>query len=203
MPSEPPFALGVLVSGRGSTLRALARAIDEGRLAAEIRIVGADRRDAPAVAWAESAGLDVLVVPPPPRGPEDGEALLAQGLRMAGVELVVLAGYLRILKGPLLEAFPERIINTHPSLLPAFGGPGMYGRHVHRAVLASGAKTTGATVHLVTSQVDRGPVLAQRALPVLPGEDAEALAERLLPVEHELLVEVLQNWRSRASKRPE
>lgn len=194
MSSPEPLALGVLVSGRGSTLQAIDRAIADGALRARIRIVGSDRRDAAAVGWAEEHGYDVVIVPPPPKGPADGEALLASAFQMAGVELVVMAGYLRILRGALLEAFPGRVLNTHPSLLPAFGGPGMFGAHVHESVLRSGTATTGATVHLVTADVDRGPILGQRTLAIVPGESAAELAARLLPVEHALLVEVLQKF---------
>ena len=122
--------------------------------------------------------------------PGDGAAL-TRVLREHGVELVVLAGYLKLVPADVVAAFPDRMINIHPALLPAFGGHGMYGPRVHQAVLASGATLSGATVHLVNAEYDRGPILAQWPVPVRPGDTAESLAARVLEVEHRLLPAVV------------
>ena len=109
-------------------------------------------------------------------------------------ELIVLAGYLKILSPQFVAAFEGRIINTHPALLPRFGGKGMYGMHVHKAVLAAKEKESGCSVHLVTNQVDAGKILAQRKVPVLPEDTAKSLQQRVINQEHQLLVEVVKNW---------
>jgi len=122
------------------------------------------------------------------RDPADpGETLAA----VADAELVVLAGYLRLVPPPVVARFPWRMVNIHPALLPAFGGPGMYGRRVHEAVLASGARISGATVHYADETYDRGPIIAQWPVPVLADDDADSLAERVLAVEHALLPRVV------------
>lgn len=122
------------------------------------------------------------------RNPADADELLAT---LADADLVVLAGYLKLLPAPVVRRFRQRAINIHPALLPAFGGPGMYGRRVHEAVLASGASESGATVHYVDEQFDRGPIVAQQTVPVLPDDTADSLAHRVLAVEHELLPRVV------------
>ncbi len=187
----PPLHLAVLVSGEGTTLEALARAIREGRLGATIDLVVSDREEARALERAAHWGLDRAVIPPPPRGPPEWEDLVAEALEGAGAELVVLAGYRRVLKGPVLRRFPGRIVNVHPSLLPRFGGPGMYGLRVAQAVLASGDTVTGATVHVVTADLDHGPILDQESWPVRPDDTPQSLSDRQRPWEHELLLRVL------------
>ena len=133
---------------------------------------------------ARRAGVRTTVL----RDPADADELLAA---LADADLVVLAGYLKLLPARAVARFRQRAINIHPALLPAFGGPGMYGRRVHEAVLASGATESGATVHYVDEQFDRGPIIAQRTVPVLPGDTADSLAHRVLAVEHELLPQVV------------
>ncbi len=118
------------------------------------------------------------------RDPADTAELLAL---LDDADLVVLAGYMKLVPAAVVARFRHRMINIHPALLPAFGGPGMYGHHVHQAVLASGATTSGATVHYADERYDRGPIIVQRAVPVLPGDTPETLAARVLAVEHELL----------------
>jgi len=120
--------------------------------------------------------------------PADADELLAT---LADTDLVVLAGYLKLLPARVVARFPQRAINIHPALLPAFGGAGMYGRRVHEAVLASGTTVSGATVHYVDEQFDRGAIIAQRTVPVLPDDTADSLAQRVLAVEHELLPQVV------------
>jgi folate-dependent phosphoribosylglycinamide formyltransferase PurN len=121
---------------------------------------------------------------------DDGPRL-TRLLRDAKVDLVVLAGYLKLVPKDTVAAYAGRIINIHPALLPAFGGPGMYGRRVHEAVLASGTKASGASIHLVTEEYDRGPIVAQWQVPVLRGDSAESLGARVLAVEHQLLTAVV------------
>ena len=131
------------------------------------------------------------------RDPADADELLAA---LADADLVVLAGYLKLLPARVVARFRQRAINIHPALLPAFGGPGMYGRRVHEAVLASGATESGATVHYVDEQFDRGPIIAQRTVPVLPDDSADSLAHRVLAVEHELLPQVVLDLANRIVK---
>jgi folate-dependent phosphoribosylglycinamide formyltransferase PurN len=133
---------------------------------------------------ARRAGVRTTVL----QNPADADELLRA---LGDADLLVLAGYLKLLPAPVVRRFRQRAINIHPALLPAFGGPGMYGRRVHEAVLASGATESGATVHYVDEQFDRGPIIAQRTVPVLPDDSADSLAHRVLAVEHELLPEVV------------
>jgi phosphoribosylglycinamide formyltransferase 1 len=122
---------------------------------------------------------------------EEAEARLLELLEESGAEIVVLAGYLRLVPPGVVRRFPGKILNIHPALLPAFGGKGMYGMRVHEAVLASGARVSGATVHLVDDVYDRGKIVAQWPVPVLPGDTPEKLAARVLAVEHRLLPAVI------------
>jgi phosphoribosylglycinamide formyltransferase 1 len=179
--------LGVLISGRGSNLQAILDAIARGALDARVRLVVSNRPGAAGLARAEQAGVPTLVLPHqgfPDRPSFD--AALAAALRDAGVAWVVLAGFMRLLTPTFLDAFPHRVVNIHPSLLPAF--PGV---DAQRQAIEHGARITGCTVHLVDAGTDTGPILAQAAVPVLDGDDRDALAERLLAHEHALLVRVL------------
>lgn len=192
-----PLRLGILVSGAGTTLVAVDDAIRKGALAAQIALVATDRPGCPGAKRAEERGLPLAPLPAPkslPSGTWDRE--LSEALARASVELVVLAGYLRVVPAEFLGRWEGRVINVHPSLLPKYGGPGMYGTHVHSAVLASGERETGATVHVVTPEVDRGPVVAQARWDVKMGETADELAERQKPREHELLIGVLRGFAS-------
>jgi formyltetrahydrofolate-dependent phosphoribosylglycinamide formyltransferase len=180
-----PMRIAVAVSGRGSNLEAVIRALPPGGPAAVVLVL-TNRADAGAVAVARRHGIPVAVL----RDADDATAW-REALEAARVDLVVLAGYLRLVPAPVIERFRGRIVNIHPALLPAFGGPGMYGRRVHEAVLAAGAQESGATVHLVDEVYDRGAVLAQARVPVLPGDTAATLAARVLGVEHKLLPAVV------------
>ncbi|MDX1934301.1 MAG: phosphoribosylglycinamide formyltransferase [Capsulimonadales bacterium] len=177
--------------GRGSNLSALCTAISEGRLSARIVLVLGTKPDAPALLRAAEIGLPTLVVDPRGDATEYGERLLG-ALAAAGADTIALAGYLRRLPSSVVGAFPHRIVNIHPSLLPAFGGQGMYGEHVHRAVLEYGAKVSGCTVHFVDESYDTGPIILQRAVPVEENDTPETLAARILPAEHRLFAEALQ-----------
>ena len=176
-----PMHVAVAVSGRGSNLEALLRALGPDAPARVVLVVS-DRADAPALERAARRGIPTVVL----GDPADARAWL-EPLERHAVDLVVLAGYLKLVPADVIGRYRDRVINIHPALLPAFGGKGMYGRRVHQAVLASGARESGATVHLVDEVYDRGTVLGQVRVPVLPGDDPDALAARVLDAEHRLL----------------
>lgn len=184
--------LGVLGSGKGSNFRAIADAIDRGELAAEVRIVIADVEDAGILALARERGIRAEFVPPGrfrTKLEPDAEERVVELLRSEGVELVVLAGYMRMVKAPLLDAFPRRIINIHPSLLPQF--PGL---EAWKQALAAGVAETGCTVHYVDAGMDSGEIIGQRRVPVLPGDTPESLHARIQVQEHELYPEVIARF---------
>lgn len=166
-------------------MEALHQALKSGA-AAEIVVVVSDRADAGGLERARRWGISTEVLP----NPTDGALWLAL-LRRYAVDLVVLAGYVKLVPANVIAAYRGRIVNVHPALLPQFGGQGMYGRRVHEAVLASGVRETGATVHLVDEAYDHGPTLAQARVPVLPNDTPELLAQRVLEVEHQLLPAVV------------
>lgn len=170
----------VAVSGRGSNLAALCDALAADPVA-EVVLVVADR-DVPALALAGDRGIATRVLSDHRSGAE-WLAALAE----AGADLVVLAGYLKLVPAEVVAAYADRILNIHPSLLPKHGGPGMYGRRVHEAVLAAGDPESGATVHAVDEVYDRGAILGAARVTVLPGDDAATLAARVLTAEHRLL----------------
>jgi phosphoribosylglycinamide formyltransferase 1 len=179
--------LGVLISGRGSNLGAVLAASAGGDLGARVALVVSNKVDAPGLARAAAAGVPTRVIPHtsyPDRASFD--AALVEALREASVDTVVLAGFMRLLTPVFLDAFPDRVVNIHPSLLPAF--PGV---NAQAQALAYGARVTGCTVHLVDAGTDTGPVIAQAVVPVLEGDDAASLSARILPREHELLVRAL------------
>jgi phosphoribosylglycinamide formyltransferase 1 len=176
--------IAVAISGRGSNLQSLLQSLERGA-PAEVVLVLSDRA-APGLALASARGIPTAVLV----DPGDGGSWLDQ-LGRHRVDLVVLAGYIRLVPPSVIAAYRGRIINIHPALLPDFGGKGMYGRKVHEAVLASGARESGASVHLVDERYDEGAVLAQARVPVLPGDTAERLAERVLEAEHRLLPAVV------------
>jgi phosphoribosylglycinamide formyltransferase-1 len=177
--------IAVAVSGRGSNLEALLRVLRPAAPAAVVLVLS-DRPEAAALSLSRARQIPTEVL----SDPSDGTAWLNL-LRGHEVDLVVLAGYLRLVPAPVIAAYRERIINIHPALLPDFGGKGMYGRRVHEAVLASGVRESGASVHLVDERYDQGAVLAQARVPVFAGDTPERLAERVLEVEHRLLPAVV------------
>jgi phosphoribosylglycinamide formyltransferase 1 len=183
--SDTP-AIAVLVSGRGSNLDAIFRAIEQGDLHARVALVISSRADAPALDIARQHGADTVVVAPKSYGSraEAGAAIIA-ALKVAQVEAIALAGFKPILDVSVVEAYPDRILNVHPSLLPAFAG-GMAPRPQADA-LAAGVKLSGCTVHIVTADVDAGPIVAQAAVPVLEDDTVETLSARILVEEHRLL----------------
>ncbi len=194
----------VLVSGGGSNLQALIDAQMGGKLGgAEIVGVVGDRLGIYALERARLAGIPVQVMQAErslakaQRRIELSNRILAQAQKL-DVGLIVLAGFLQILQGPLLSAYERRIINMHPALLPKFGGDGMYGQHVHRAVLAAGESESGCTVHFADSGTDTGEIILQRRVPVEPGDDPESLAARILVQEHIAIVEAVVKLAERA-----
>jgi phosphoribosylglycinamide formyltransferase 1 len=176
-----PSRLAVLASGRGSNLQAIIEHFDN--LARErvgkVVLVASNRADSPALIRAATASIDIAHF----NAADDGSELLAL-LRKFRIDLVVLAGYLKRIPSKVVQEYAGRIINIHPALLPAFGGEGMYGARVHEAVIASGARESGVTVHLVDDEYDRGPIVAQWRVPVKQADTAETLASRVLEVEH-------------------
>lgn len=185
--------LAVLVGskGRGSNMEAIVRACNDGRLPMAVVCVIAPSRNAPALDRARSLNVPVKVIEA--EGDKFAEELLSV-LRKERVDLLCLAGYMRLLPAEVVRAMPNRILNIHPALLPKFGGKGMYGMRVHEAVLASGETETGATVHFVNEQYDEGAILLQKRVPVEEGDTPESLAARVLPVEHETYVEAIRLW---------
>ena len=183
-----PIDLGVLISGRGSNLQAILDAVAADELAARVRVVISNRPKAAGLERAAAAGVPTQVIQHrqfPDRESFDGA--LVEALRTAQVSWIVLAGFMRILTPVFLDAFPNRVVNIHPALLPAF--PGV---DAQAQALAYGVRVSGCTVHLVNEGVDTGPILAQVALPVLQDDDQDSLAARILEQEHKLLVETLQ-----------
>ena len=188
----PTFDLVVFVSGSGTNLQALLdRFPGSADDPARVRRVVASRPGIGAIVRAEKAGVPWSVLPAGLDADAMAEAMLAE-LATAEADLLVLAGFLKLIPEPVVRAYRGRILNIHPALLPAFGGSGMYGRRVHEAVLESGARISGATVHIVDEVYDHGPIVAQWPVPVLEGDDAETLAARVLAVEHRLLPDVVE-----------
>jgi len=176
--------VGILGSGKGSNCRAILESIKSGALAAEVRVVISDVFDAPILDIAREFSVPNAYLPPGrfhTRLEPQAEADLLRMLREAGVELVVLAGFMRILKSPMLEAFTRRIVNIHPSLLPKF--PGL---EAWKQALVAGEKMTGCTVHYVDEQIDHGDIIAQSEVPILPNDTPESLHARIQIAEHEL-----------------
>ncbi|MGY0556316.1 phosphoribosylglycinamide formyltransferase [Lysobacter sp. A421] len=183
-----PFRIAVLVSGRGSNLQAIIDAIAGQHLHADLVGVFSDRRLAPALERARVAGIPTVALRPRdfPDRPSYDQALFER-IDQVGADLVVCAGYMRLLSAPVVRARPGRIINIHPSLLPAFKG-----LHTHQQALDAGADQHGASVHFVSAQLDGGPVISQTRVPVLPDDDAEQLTRRVLAREHPLLLATLK-----------
>lgn len=184
--------LGVLGSGQGSNLKAILEAIAAGRLDAEVVLALSDQADCAFLQTARAAGIEARHVDPGPQPRRLGDAAqkeIAEHLRRANVDLVVLAGFMKILRAPVLDAFADRIINVHPSLLPQFKGA-----NAPQQALDAGATESGCSVHLVTAEIDAGRILGQARVPVLPGDTADSLHERIKDAEHELLPRVLAEW---------
>jgi phosphoribosylglycinamide formyltransferase-1 len=186
--SDSKLTIAVLASGRGTNLQAIINAIETGVVTAQMGVVISDKKDAKALERARERNIPAFSVDPkayPDRIAFD--TALVKILMDHQIQFVVFAGYMRLITHPILEAFPNKIINIHPSLLPAF--PGL---HAHRQALAYGAKVSGCTVHFVDGEVDHGPIIAQVSVPVLDGDTEESLSSRILVEEHRLLPRIIQ-----------
>lgn len=183
--------LAVLASGNGTNLQAVIDAIENGRIHAGICMVLSDRKDAYALSRARKHGIRTECRQ---RTQENRDSYFTEILGLlvsVDPDLIVLAGFMKILPDSFIKRFENRIINIHPSLLPCFGGKGYYGNKVHETVIESGARITGCTVHFVSTEVDGGPIIEQRALEVNDDDTPESLAERIHPLEHEALVDAI------------
>jgi formyltetrahydrofolate-dependent phosphoribosylglycinamide formyltransferase len=185
--------LGIFASGNGSNCQAIARAIDNGNLNASIRLIVSNQSDAGVLEFSRKKSIPhAHIASEQFEDKSEFYRHLIDVLSQHHVELIVLAGYMKKIGRPLIEAYPNKILNIHPALLPAFGGKGMFGHHVHEAVLAYGAKTTGVTVHLVDPEYDHGPIVMQKSIDVKPEDTPETLARRVLALEHETYYRAIQ-----------
>ena len=184
--------LAVFASGSGTTLQAIIDSIENKKLDAKISIVVSNKPDAYALKRAEKAGIPTYIISS--KGKENIDNELFEHLKNYDIDLIVLAGYLKMIGDKLLANY--RIINTHPSLLPKFGGKGMHGMHVHQAVIDSKEKISGVTVHFVNNEYDRGNIIRQTTVTVLPTDDAESLSAKVQAAEKIQLIEVLNDFSS-------
>jgi phosphoribosylglycinamide formyltransferase-1 len=180
-------SLGILLSGRGSNFIAIADSIEAGRIPdARIAVVISNKADAPGIATARQRGLNAMVIPSKGRPREEHDREVVAALKQGGVELVCLAGYMRLLSPWFVQQFPQRILNIHPSLLPAF--PGL---EAQEQAFAYGVKVSGCTVHFVDEELDHGAIIVQKTVPVLDTDDEHTLAERILEQEHVAYTEAI------------
>jgi formyltetrahydrofolate-dependent phosphoribosylglycinamide formyltransferase len=183
--------IAVVIGNRssGSNMRAIVQACQSGAFSGEVQVVIAGVPDSPGLEVAQGLGVRTEVIDPKP-AETYAERFLAS---VEGCDTVCLAGYLRLLPLEVLRAFPDRVLNIHPALLPKFGGKGMYGRYVHEAVIAARESFSGCTVHLVSDEYDKGRILLQKKYELKPGETAESLAAEVLKLEHQAYVEALRS----------
>ncbi|HCG70995.1 MAG TPA: phosphoribosylglycinamide formyltransferase [Gammaproteobacteria bacterium] len=187
--------LAVLASHGGSTLQALIDACADGAIDAEVALVVSNNSQAGAMARAQTAGIPTQHISAKTHGDEAGaDRAIVDALQHAAVDWVLLLGYMKKMGPNILHEYQGKIINTHPALLPDFGGKGFYGRKVHEAVQASGVRESGATLHLVGSEYDSGPILAQVRVPILPEDDVDAIEQRVKQAEKGLLVDTLRRF---------
>lgn len=192
LPMRPRIAF--LASHNGSNMRAIVAACRDGSLMAEPAVLISNNGDSGAVMWARENGVPAVHISAAKLGSPDAvDPVIAKTLGEHRADLIVLAGYMRKLGPNTLDAFRNRILNVHPALLPKFGGQGMYGRFVHEAVLKSGERVTGATIHIVDGEYDHGPIVAQAEVPVMPGDTPDSLAARVQAKERQLFPETLRS----------
>ena len=184
-----PRQVGILISGRGSNMMAL---VENAGDAYEVVVVASDKPDAPGLAWARERGVPTFALSPKGIGKPAYEAAITGALREAGADIVALAGYMRLLSNEFVAEWRGRIVNIHPSLLPAYKG-----LDTHQRAIDAGDSEAGCSVHIVTEELDAGEVLGQAHVPVLPGDDAESLAARVLAEEHRLYPRVLADFAAR------
>ncbi len=189
----PSVKIGVLISGGGTNLQSLIDNIDEGKVNGEIKLVISNRKEAYGIIRAEKAGIETLYINRKEfqREEEYNKRIIEEFIKR-DIDLVVLAGYLKVLSKEFIEKYRGRIINIHPSLIPSFCGKGCYGEKVHEMVLEYGVKLTGATVHFVDEGTDTGPIIIQRAVEVKDDDTVDTLKTRVLEVEHQLLPEAVR-----------
>ena len=186
--------VGVLGSTRGTALQGIFDAVAARTLDVEIVLVASDKQSAPILERAANYGVHAKFLDPSGLKREAYDDKITDALHEAGAELVLFIGYMRIVSAKFVETWRGRLLNVHPSLLPAFAG--LMNQRVHEAVLAAGVSETGCTIHQVTEEVDGGPIVLQRHCPVLPGDTAETLKDRVQALEQAAFVEVLQEWRA-------
>jgi phosphoribosylglycinamide formyltransferase-1 len=186
--------IGVLGSTRGTALQGVIAAIESGTLDVEIALVISDRQTAPILERAAAHNLPSIFISPAGLTREAYDEFVTTALQQAGVQLVLMIGYMRIVSLAFVDTWRGRLLNVHPSLLPAFGG--LMNKSVHEAVLASGITETGCTIHQVTEDVDAGPILLQKKCAVLPDDTVDTLKDRVQALEQAAFVEVLQGWRA-------
>jgi phosphoribosylglycinamide formyltransferase 1 len=184
--------ISVFVSGRGSNLRAIHAAILRGDIDAHLNLIVSNRADSPALAFGRELGVQSAAIADTASGSDEEATRILELLERTETDFIALAGYMRMIPPQVVRDYRNSIANIHPALLPSFGGKGMYGRRVHEAVLASGAKVSGATVHLVNEEYDRGPIVMQQCVPVLDNDTPDTLAARVLEVEHSMYPRALQ-----------
>ena len=186
--------VGVLGSTRGTALQGILDAIATGGLDVDLVLVISDKRNAAILERSDGSGVPTLFLDPAGLKRDEYDRHVTNALRRAGAELVLMIGYMRIVSASFVEEWKGRLLNVHPSLLPAFGG--LMNQRVHEAVLAAGVTETGCTIHQVTEEVDGGPIVLQKRCPILPGDTPELLKDRVQALEQVAFVEVLQGWRS-------
>ena len=184
--------IGVLISGGGTNLQALIDGVNSGTIKGKIRVVISNRKDAYGLERARKANIESIFIDPKGYSHEKYCNVLLEELKKRDVELVVLAGFLKVLSREFVNEYKNRIINIHPSLIPSFSGQGYYGEKVHQAVLDYGVKYTGATVHFVDEGADTGPIILQEVVKVDNEDTVESLREKVLKVEHKILVEAVR-----------
>lgn len=192
--SRDPIRIAVLVSGhgRGSNMQAIIDACKSGRVNGKVALVLGVKVDAPAIQRAHASGVDTLTISPKSfETTEDYDKAVHDALAQYRIDLVCLAGYMRILGAKTVDRWRNRILNVHPALIPSFCGKNMYGHHVHEAVIARGVKFTGVTVHLVDEEYDTGPIVLQRVVPVEEDDTPDTIAARVLEQEHQAYVEAV------------
>jgi phosphoribosylglycinamide formyltransferase-1 len=193
-PVSDKLKIAVFASGRGSNFRAVLDAIEGGKIQnAGIVLVISNNQDAGALAIAREHGIPAVHISQKQFREEKAyHNAIVQLLHEHGVNFIMLAGYMKMLDPSIIQQYKNRIVNIHPALLPAFGGKGMYGHHVHEAVIASGVKTSGATVHIVDEEYDNGPIVLQKSVDVSGDDTAETLATKVLHIEHEIYPEAIR-----------
>jgi len=182
----------VMASGNGTDLQSIIDACESGFIDGRVVAVISNKEGAYALERAKKHGATAILIPSRGKKREKHEEEVLKELKRINPDLILLAGYMRMLTPDFIEKYSGRIMNIHPALLPCFGGKGMYGDKVHRAVLDSGAKVSGCTVHFVTGEVDGGPIIVQRCVPVMEGDDIESLKARILEEEHRAYPEAVR-----------